>query len=251
MIRHSKKLGLLDASVAIYQEIKGEIASQNEVQDDVEEDQRSGQDRDVIVLSYGFFSSRKSALSLKRMLEDGGYEVLIPRLPGFFGVLNTDGVARVADVLELECRRLQASGRRYHVVGYSKGALVASYMFARAGGAMGATSYISMAAPYMGSRLTYLLLFTPLGLFWRDVWDMRPGSEVIGYIKKNLPALKKSLPMASIYGKKYMVSGTHAKIDFMPNEQIETDLTHFDFLSSEAVAGKILGFVDRVQGQLI
>jgi hypothetical protein len=36
-----------------------------------------------------------------------------------------------------------------------------------------------MGTPFHGSSLTWLALITPLGFFWKDIWQMRPGSHFL------------------------------------------------------------------------
>jgi pimeloyl-ACP methyl ester carboxylesterase len=230
--RHSKRASVVDALISIYSEIRDEMVSRNTPGDLQEPQSSEDSQREMIVLSYGFFSSRKSVRTLKRRLEASGFDVSVPALPGFFGVLNTEGLDRAADALELECLRLKAEGRKFHVVGYSKGGLVAAYMFARSRQPVGSSAFVSIAAPYDGSPLTYLLLFTPFGFFWRDVWDMRPGSEYLAFIKDRLPKAPGGLSVSSIFSPMDRVAGRSARIGFMESRSVETNFTHFDFLVS-------------------
>jgi pimeloyl-ACP methyl ester carboxylesterase len=234
MIRHSKKASVIDAGIAIYNEILGEIVSRNNLDEKLSGDhaiQSLARSKEVIVICYGFFSSRKSVGQLKEGLEAHGYEVVVPRMPGLFGVFNTEGLETVSERIELECRRLAGEDRIFHVVGFSKGGLAASYMFAKNRDRVGATSYFSIAAPYGGTYLTYLLLFTPLGFYWHDVWDMRPGSEYLSYIRNRLHKVK-NLKIYSLFSGDDKVAGREAKIDFADATEIETNLTHFEYLTS-------------------
>ena len=36
-----------------------------------------------------------------------------------------------------------------------------------------------MGSPFKGSILTWLALVTPIGLIFRDLWQMRPGSDLL------------------------------------------------------------------------
>lgn len=242
----AKGVGFYHAAKTFIHRLIRELIETNEV-DGIEAIEPVVAKNETIVLAYGFFSSRRSVVAMKRRLERAGYAVVVPRLPGFLDVFNTDGIRHTSETIELACLRLSESGTKYHVVGFSKGALAASYMFATHGNDLGASTFISIAAPYNGSRYTYIVLCTPMGFFWRDVWDMRPGSKTLKIITDRLPKITGPMKMASIYSQSDRVAGIGARMSFAASETAETDMEHKEFLISPATVTHILAMLDEDQ----
>ena len=163
--------------VGVYRELLFELRANNEI---MKRHEFSGEKPPVILL-YGFFSSRRSLAVMERILSSRGYEVMSFNLGGMFGVFFTRGIKETARFIDIKIRR-QISRHNFKsikLVAHSKGGLVALWWLLKLGGSDYCRQLICMATPFTGSRLTYLALVTPLGLFWRDVWQMRPGSEFL------------------------------------------------------------------------
>jgi uncharacterized membrane protein YdjX (TVP38/TMEM64 family)/pimeloyl-ACP methyl ester carboxylesterase len=143
-------------------------------------------DRIPVILLYGFFSSRRSLSALERMLTARGYQVMSFNLGGLFGVFFTNGIVETAEFIKEKIQRqINRYGfKKVYVVGHSKGGLVGLWWLTKLGGAQYCDKLITMGTPFRGSWLTYLALITPLGFFWRDVWQMRPGSYFFGELNK-------------------------------------------------------------------
>ena len=241
-----QKKGIIIDLLTIFKEIKTELTSNNRL-DDEAASALAAKTSETVVLAYGFFSSRRSLRALKIGLESAGYDVVVPKLPGLFDVLNTGGLLRTSEAIELECRRLESEKVTFHVVGFSKGALAAAYMFASHQSNLGARSFISIAAPYEGSAQTYALLFTPLGFFWRDVWDMRPGSQCLAVIRSKLKSIEKTTQLSALYSRSDKVAGTGARMAFVRCHETEMTLKHQDFMSSPETISLVL---DRMKATI-
>ncbi len=134
-----------------------------------------------VILLYGFFSSRRSLNVLERMLHARGFQVMSFNLGGLFGVFFTKGIEETARFIDEKIKRQldRYKFTNFHIVGHSKGGLVALWWITKLGGSKYCNKVITMGSPYRGTWLTYLALVTPLGFFWRDVWQMRPGSQFL------------------------------------------------------------------------
>jgi triacylglycerol lipase len=134
-----------------------------------------------VILLYGFFSSRRSMLILERLLTARGFEVMSFNLGGLFGVFFTRGVEETARFIEAKIeRQIQRFGfKKVHIVAHSKGGLVGLWWISRLGGSRYCDRLVTMGTPFKGTYLTYIALMTPLGFFWKDVWQMRPNSQFL------------------------------------------------------------------------
>ena len=169
--------GLWHQSLAMYNELLYEIRSNNEI---VRHETFSSEKTPVLLL-YGFFSSRRAVSVLERMLTNQGRQVLSFNLGGLFGTFFTKGILETASFVEEKLARQMARHgfTQVDIVAHSKGGMVALWWLLALGGHRHCRRVITMGTPFVGTRLTYLALITPLGFWWRDVWQMRPNSSFI------------------------------------------------------------------------
>jgi hypothetical protein len=130
-----------------------------------------------------------------------------------------------------------------HIVAHSKGGLVALWWLTKMGGDRLCRKIVTLGTPFAGSRLTYLALVTPLGLFWRDMWQMRPGSSFLRQLHKaNIP---NGCEVHCFHSTTDAVSTGTAGLfaPLQPTSQVNSvpmnDITHFGFLSHETVVDRI------------
>ena len=134
-----------------------------------------------VILIHGFGSSRRVLTIMERLLNNRGYQVMSFNLGGSLGVFFTRGIKDTAHFIDEKIRR-QFSRHQFEkisIVAHSKGGLVAMWWLLKLGGSQYCNKLITLGTPFKGSRLTYLALVTPLGFFWKDVWQMRPGSQFL------------------------------------------------------------------------
>lgn len=161
----------------VYRELIFEIRANNEI---VRRQEYSAGKIPVILL-YGFFSSRRSLTVMERILQARGFQVMSFNLGGLFGVFFTKGIKETARFIEAKIeRQIQRHGfKKVHIVAHSKGGLVALWWLLKLDGWKYCDRIVTMGTPFKGSMFTYFALVTPLGFIWRDVWQMRPGSEFL------------------------------------------------------------------------
>ncbi len=161
----------------VYRELVFEIRANNEIV------RRNTYDSNKIpvILVYGFFSSRRALAVLERILQARGFQVMSFNLGGMFGVFFTKGIRETAAFIDKKIRsQCKRHGfKKVHIVSHSKGGLVAAHWLLKLGGHNYCDKLITMGTPFKGTIYTYLALSTPLGFIWRDVWQMRPGSEFL------------------------------------------------------------------------
>ena len=234
-------------------EIKSEIVLNNRI--NVRREYVKG--KTPVLLLYGFFSSRKATQDMEAMLRSRGHEVITFNLGGLFGVFNTRNIREVAKFIDekLAVQRKRHGFEKIHVVAHSKGGLVALWWLLKLGGSRYCDKFISMGTPYKGSVWTYLALMTPVGFFWRDLWQMRPGSEFLTDL--NTSPIPEGLKIYCFYsdadrvssGKRALFEPTRAlgpasgeKVVSKEGDIIAVpidDMPHFNFLDSHSIADRI------------
>lgn len=223
-----------------------EILYEARVNNDIVRTAKYSGDKTPIILLYGFFSSRKTLAVMEKLLTKQGYEVMSFNLGGSLGVFFTRGIPETAEFID---RKIQRQMKRYgfekvHIVAHSKGGLVALYWLLKHGGAKYCDKLITMGTPFKGSWLTYLAIFTPLGFFWKDVWQMRPGSSFLRNL--NATEVPRNLQIHCLYSREDKVAVDKAGI-FPATSNVTAvpmhHLSHFQFLARRDVANAIVKII--------
>ncbi|MCX6131155.1 MAG: alpha/beta fold hydrolase, partial [Proteobacteria bacterium] len=200
-------------------------------------------DKIPIILLYGFGSSRKALNIMETLLTKRGFEVMSFNLGGSLGVFFTRGIKETADFID---RKIQRQMKRYgfkkvHIVAHSKGGLVALWWLLRLGGSEYCDKIVTLGTPFKGTWLTYLAMFTPFGLFFKDVWQMAPGSTFLQELHASPPA--SGLKIYTIYSEKDKVATGKSGI-FEHASNITpiamNHVAHFQFLARRDVAQAII-----------
>jgi pimeloyl-ACP methyl ester carboxylesterase len=224
--------GLWLRAKAMFREISYEVKTNNEIVkrfDYVAE-------KPPVLLLYGFFASRRSLTVLERLLVNKGHQVLSFNLGGLLGTFFTRGITETAEFIDYKVKRqIERHGiQKIQIVAHSKGGLVALWWALRMGGATYCDRIITLGTPFVGSRFTYLALATPLGFFFKDVWQMRPGSSFLRSLRSS--EVPDSLKVFCLYSDKDgIATGTKGLFrPFRNKSQIVgvplTNISHFEFL---------------------
>jgi uncharacterized membrane protein YdjX (TVP38/TMEM64 family) len=251
-VMRKKGSGLIRRLTAMWNEIMYELRLNN----DIIKRHSFIESKTPVLLLYGFFSSRRALSVMERLLKQRGYEVLSFNLGGLFGVFFTRGIIETAKFINYKLmRQFERNGfEKIHIVAHSKGGLVALWWLLRLGGHRYCDKVITMGTPYTGSKYTWLALVTPLGLWWKDVWQMRPGSTFLKAIS-SLDIPKHMQVFCFHSNKDKVATGTNAVLK--PLSEVEGTITpvpmnhisHFEFLYKRDVADRIasiLGEPDSV-----
>lgn len=135
----------------------------------------------TILLMYGFFSSRKSLVTLERQFYIKGYNVVSFNMGGLFNTFFTEGVPESAELLDKNIKpylKLHDISK-ITIVAHSKGGLVSMWWLLKLGGYKYCDRIITLGTPFRGSMFSYIGLVTPFGFIWKDIWQMKPGSKII------------------------------------------------------------------------
>lgn len=176
-ISRRRGTGLLPSMKAMWSELREEARKSN----DIIRRQQFDPNKTPVLLLYGFFSSRRAVTVLEKMLVARGHQVLSFNLGGLLGTFFTRDIMETAEFIDMKIKRqIERHGfKKIQIVAHSKGGMVALWWLLRLGGHRYCDQVITMGTPYKGSALTYLALVTPLGFFWRDIGQMRPGSSFL------------------------------------------------------------------------
>ncbi len=223
----------------VYYELLYEARVNNEI---VKRHQYSAEKIPIILL-YGFFSSRKTLSIMENLLTKQGFEVMSFNLGGSLGVFFTRGIKETADFID---RKIQRQMKRYgfkkvHIVAHSKGGLVALWWLLRMGGSEYCDRLITLGTPFKGTWLSYLAMMTPLGFFWKDVWQMQPGSSLLKDLHKTPPV--SGLKIYNFYSNKDKVCPGLLAVFEHPSDVTSIPMhhvSHFQFLARRDVIHAII-----------
>jgi uncharacterized membrane protein YdjX (TVP38/TMEM64 family)/pimeloyl-ACP methyl ester carboxylesterase len=225
----------------VYMELVNEVRRNNRIKRRA----NLSPDRTPILLLYGFFSTRRSLGILERHLIAKGYDVISFNLGGLLGTFFTSSILDSATFIDGKIKRqLDRHGiKNIHIVAHSKGGLVALWWLLRMGGNQFCKKVVTLGTPFKGSRLTYLALITPLGLIWRDMWQMRPGSAFLKQLDR--APIPQGLDIYCFHSTRDGVAtGKDGLYQPEPRSSqvhpIQLDeVSHFEFLSSRGVVDQI------------
>ncbi len=240
-----KGRGMYSRLMAMYHEIVYEVKVNNEIV----KRYTINPEKVPVLLMYGFFSSRRTLTALERQLSNKGYDILSFNLGGLFGVFFTRGIMETARYIDEKLQRQfeRKNFSKIHIVAHSKGGLVALWWLLKLGGHRYCDKVICMGTPFQGSRLTYLGLITPLGIVWRDLWQMRPGSPFLKGLR--LLDVPDTLSIVCLYSNRDRVAPGACGIyrnkirpDRVSNLALHKN-THFEFLYKKEVAETIIEYL--------
>ena len=155
-----------------------------------------------VLLLHGFFQTRNVWEMMEDRLRHDGYGVFSFDLGGLFWRFNTRSIRDlselIADKVEGICKRHGLE--RFHIIGHSKGGMIARHYVQHHGGDKRAKSLITLGSPHHGTPTAALgigLMFG--GLVSRSPMQMLPGSSLVKLMKKD--TFPPSIPLTSIYSK--------------------------------------------------
>lgn len=157
---------------------------------------------EAVLLLHGFFQTRNVWEVMEDRLRYDGFGVFSFDLGGLFGALNTrrpaDLAASIAEKLERICARTGL--QRFHIVGHSKGGLIAREYVQRHGGAARVKSLITLGTPHHGTPTAAIGVgLMGAGLLSRSPFDLLPDSAFVRRVRgDHFPA---HIPLTSIYSR--------------------------------------------------
>ena len=140
-----------------------------------------------VVLVHGILSSGDDMERLARHLRSQAREVFQPTLTPNGGHAPIEELAR--QLAEFVDQKI--GGRKFDLIGFSMGGLIARHYLQRLGGIALAARFITMATPHHGTHMARV----------RDLpglVQMRPGSEYLRDLASDAEVLR-AIPFASLY----------------------------------------------------
>ena len=157
---------------------------------------------ETVLLLHGFFQTRNVWEVMEDRLRDHGYGVFSFDLGGLFWRFNTRSIPElahtIADKLEGICARTGLE--RFHIVGHSKGGIIARYYVQHLGGAKRTKSLTTLGSPHHGTPTAAIGVgLMAGGLISRSPFQMLPGSPLVRLLRKD--RFPPGIPLASIYSR--------------------------------------------------
>lgn len=160
------------------------------------------QHKETVLLLHGFFQTRNVWEVMEDRLRDHGYGVFSFDLGGLLWRFNTHSIpdlsASIADKIEGICARTGLE--RFHIVGHSKGGIVARHYVQHHGGDRRVKSVITLGSPHHGTPTAAIGVgLMAGGLLSRSPLQMLPGSPLIRMLRKD--TFPPGIPLSSIYSR--------------------------------------------------
>lgn len=161
---------------------------------------------ETVLLLHGFFQTRNVWEVMEDRLRYDGFGVFSFDLGGLLSRFNTTRAGELAEHIAEKIERICArSGLdRFHVVGHSKGGLIAREYIQRHGGERRVKSLITLGTPHHGTPTAAVgVWLMGAGLLSKSPYDLLPGSPFVRGIKAHpFPA---TIPLVSIYSRHDLV----------------------------------------------
>ena len=162
--------------------------------------------QELVLLLHGFFQTRNIWEVMEDRLRFDGYGVMSFHLGALLWRFNTarvDDLARhVAEKVESLAERQGV--RRFHIIGHSKGGLVARRYIQHYGGDKRVKSVTTLGTPHHGTPTAALgVALMGFGALSRSPGDLMPGSGLITRLARD--SFPGHIPLASIYSREDVI----------------------------------------------
>lgn len=162
--------------------------------------------RDLVLLLHGFFQTRNIWEVMEDRLRYDGYGVISFNLGGLFWKFNTHPVDNLAKYIaeKIEGLAQRHSFDALHIVGHSKGGLVARRYVQHYGGDKRVKGLITLGTPHHGTPTALVGVgLMGMGLVSSSAGDLLPRSRVVAAVNRDtFPA---HVPLVSVYSKEDVV----------------------------------------------
>ena len=156
----------------------------------------------TVLLLHGFFQTRNVWEVMEDRLRYDGYGVFSFDLGGLFARFNTRRPGELAEMIAEKIDRicLRTGLKSFHIVGHSKGGLIAREYVQHFGGTERVKSVITLGSPHHGTP-TAAIGFTLMGagVLSRSPWDLLPNSKFVQRLKADV--FPPTVPLVSVYSR--------------------------------------------------
>lgn len=160
----------------------------------------------VVLLIHGFFQTRNLWDVMEDRLRFDGYSVMSFNLGGLLWKYNTHPIRKTAEVIATKIERLaeRHGFDKLHIIGHSKGGLIARKYVQSFGGHERVRSLITLGTPHHGTPTAAVAVaLMGFGTLSSSAFDLLPRSRVIRDLGRDrFPA---DIPMTSIYSRDDLV----------------------------------------------
>lgn len=165
-----------------------------------------GRHEETVLLLHGFMQTRNVWEVMEDRLRHDGFGVFSIDLGGLFNRFNTrpipDLAAGIGEKLERICEKYDVD--RFHIVGHSKGGLIAREYIQHYGGDRRAKCLITLGTPHHGTPTAWLgMVLMGGGVLSRSPSQMLPGSRFLKLLKRD--SFPPHIPLTSLYSKADLV----------------------------------------------
>lgn len=162
--------------------------------------------QELVLLLHGFFQTRNIWDVMEDRLRHDGFAVMSFNLGGLLYRFNTHPVDRCA---ELVAEKVEALASRHgfghlHVVGHSKGGLIARRWVQHFGGDRRVRSVTTLGTPHHGTPTAWLGVgLMGLGLLRTSASDLLPRSPLVSTLSRD--TFPSQIPLTSVYSREDLV----------------------------------------------
>ena len=161
---------------------------------------------EIVLLLHGFFQTRNLWDTMEDRLRHDGFSVMSFNLGGLMWHLNTHPIDELAQTVgeKLAALRERHGFKRVHIVGHSKGGLIARRYVQEYGGHEHVKSLITLGTPHHGAPQALLgVAITSVLPMRTSSRDLLPGSRLIRSL--NTDDFPAHIPLTSIYSRRDLV----------------------------------------------
>ena len=165
-----------------------------------------GQHAETVLLLHGFMQTRNVWEIMEDRLRFDGYGVFSFDLGGLFRRFNTQPIPQLAETIAAKIEGIceKYGLERFHVIGHSKGGLIARHYIQHHGGDARVKSLITLGTPHHGTPTAAIGVWvTGLGLLSRSPFQMLPGSRFTRLLARD--TFPGHVPLTSIYSRHDLV----------------------------------------------
>jgi len=159
-----------------------------------------GEHSELVLLLHGFFQTRNLFEVMEDRLRFDGYGVMSFNLGGLLYRFNTQPVDRLAEFISDKIENLaeRHGFDGLHIIGHSKGGLIARRYIQHYGGRQRAKCLITLGTPHHGTP-TALVGVALMGVLPSSASDLLPRSRIIRRL--NGDPFPPDIPLTSIYSR--------------------------------------------------
>ena len=159
-----------------------------------------------VLLLHGFMQTRNVWEMMEHRLRDDGYGVFSFDLGGLLRRFNTRSIGELAEMIASKLERICARTglERFHIVGHSKGGLIARHYVQHHGGDRRVKGLITLGSPHHGTPTAAVgVAITGAGVLGPSIWEMLPGSKLLKKMSED--TFPPGIPLVSLYSRQDLV----------------------------------------------